>query len=90
MLSSGMPPIRKAVAALLLSLALLSLAPSDAAASPERSRRPAAALVASSDASLRSHGADDLSPLGLAALIAAGWIPAVVLLARRKRHRSAE
>ncbi len=89
MLSSVMP-IRKALAALLLFSALFCLRPSDASASPGGDKRPAAALVASSDASLSSHGADDLSPLGLAALIAAGWVPALVLLTRRRRQRSAE
>jgi hypothetical protein len=77
-------PIRKALVALLLLSALFFLRPSDASASP------AAALVASSDTSLSSHGADDLSPLGLAALVAAGWVPALVLLTRRRRQRQLE
>ncbi|HWM86315.1 MAG TPA: hypothetical protein VNO33_10770 [Kofleriaceae bacterium] len=46
--------------------------------------------MASSDAHLRSHGADDLSPLGLAALIAAGWVPALVLLTRKRRQQRTE
>jgi len=84
-----MPPIRKALAAL-LPIALFCLISSQAAADPERDSRPAAALVASSDAHLRSHGADDLSPLGLAALIAAGWVPALVLLTRKRRQQRTE
>jgi hypothetical protein len=80
-------PIRKALAALLLpALLLLCPTPSDAGA-PDRSR-PAAALVASSETHLRSGGADELTPLGLAALVAAGWVPALVLLTRRRRQRS--
>ena len=83
-------PIRKALVALLFLSALFLLRPSDASASPGADRRPAAALVASSDTSLSSHGADDLSPLGLAALVAAGWVPALVLLTRRRRQRQLE
>jgi hypothetical protein len=90
MLAPGMPPIRKALVALLLSSAVLLLCfrPSDAGAAPERGKRPAAALVTSSESGLRPHGSERLSPLGLVALVAAGWVPALVLLTRRRRHRS--
>jgi hypothetical protein len=82
-------PIRKALAALLLPvLVVLCLTPSDAGAAPDRGNRPAAALVASSESHLHSGGADELTPLGLAALVAAGWVPALVLLTRRRRQRS--
>lgn len=87
----GMPPIRKALAALLLSFSvLLCLRPIAAGAAPERGKRPAAALVTSSESSLRPRSSDRLSPLGLVALVAAGWVPALVLLTRRRRHRSFE
>jgi len=85
MLLSGMP-ICRALAALLLLSALVCLLPSAAGASPEGSNRPAAALVASSETHL-SAGATELTPLGLAALVAAGWIPALVLLTRRRRQQ---
>jgi hypothetical protein len=81
-------PIRRALAALLFSTVLFCLIPSDVGAAPERDDRPAAALVASSETRLRSGGADELSTLGLAALVAAGWVPALVLLTRRRRQRS--
>jgi hypothetical protein len=82
-------PIRRALAALLLSVALLSAVPLAASASPKDGERPAAALVASSETHLRTDGARNLSPLGLAALVAAVWVPALVLLTRRRR-RSAD
>ncbi len=80
-------PIRKALAALLLPVALLWLAAPPAAAAPQRGNRPSAALVASSESRLGSEGTDGISPLGLAALVAAGWVPALVLLTRRRRQR---
>jgi hypothetical protein len=85
--------IRKALVALLLSSVLfcLGLAGSSVArANPQRGDRPTAALVASSETALGPRGADNLSPAGLAALIAAVWIPALVLLTRRRRHRAGE
>ncbi|HTE50626.1 MAG TPA: hypothetical protein VK698_07145 [Kofleriaceae bacterium] len=42
--------------------------------------------MASSETHL-SAGATELTPLGLAALVAAGWIPALVLLTRRRRQQ---
>jgi hypothetical protein len=87
----GVMPIRKALAALLFSSLLLCLAPSTLGAAPDRADRPSAALVASSETRLRSGGAaEGFSRLGLAALVAAGWIPALVLLTRKRRQRSAE
>ncbi len=83
--------IRKALAALLFSSFLLCLLPSTLGAAPDRADQPSAALVASSETRLRSDGgANGFSPLGLAALVAAGWIPALVLLTRKRRQRSAD
>jgi hypothetical protein len=86
--------IRKALVALLLSSVLfcLGLAGSPVArANPPRDDRPTAALVTSSESALGARGADHLSTAGLAALIAAVWIPALVLLTRRRRqHRVGE
>ena len=85
-------PIRKALVALLLLSALFCLASAGTAgAAPQRGNRPSAALVASSESRLGPEGTDGISPLGLAALVAAGWVPALVLLARRRRqNRSTE
>lgn len=84
MLVLGMP-IRKALVALLLFTALFCFFPL-AGASPDDGKRPAAALVASSES--RLSGGTELTPLGLAALVAVGWVPAVLLMTRRRRqHR---
>jgi hypothetical protein len=83
-------PIRKALAALLFSALLFCLTPRDLGAAPEGVDQPSAALVASSESRLGSGRADRFSPLGLAAIVAAGWIPAVVLLMRKRRQRSAD
>ena len=83
MLLVGMP-IRKALVALLLLAALFCFFPV-AGASPDDGNRPAAALVASSESRLSAR--TELTPFGLAALVAAGWIPALVLLTRRRRQQ---
>lgn len=83
MLVGGMP-IRKALVALLLFAALFCFFPL-AGASPGDGKRPAAALVRSSDSRLSAR--TELTPLGLAALVAAGWVPALLLLTRRRRQQ---
>jgi len=81
-------PLRKALAALLLpTLFFLCLSAADVVAAPEARDRPSAALVASSESRLRSSSAVELTPLGLAALVAAGWVPALILLTRRRRQQ---
>lgn len=86
MLSDAMP-IRTALAALLLSLLFLVICPGDSRASEEAvsSRRPVAALVqpAPGDRAPAGGGAV-LGPYGLIALVAAGFVPTAVLIARRK------
>jgi len=80
-------PIRTALVALPL-LFLLSLAPRESSAiarESQTSRRPAAALVAPADP--RDSGDDGLSPMGLAALVGIGLVPALVLVSRRRRQR---
>lgn len=83
MLLVGMP-IRKALVALLFLAALYCFLPV-AGASPDDGNRPAGALVASSESRLSAD--TELTPLGLAALVAAGWVPALLLLTRRRRQQ---
>jgi hypothetical protein len=81
-------PIRKALVALLPAALFLCISHSPAGAAPKGGDRPAAALVASSETHFRSGASEELTPLGLAALVAAGWLPALVLLTRRRRQRT--
>jgi hypothetical protein len=83
-------PIRKALLALLL-MSCLFLVPVIATADPSATKagdaQPSAAMVAPADSVQGRFGADDLTPLGLAALVAAGWVPALYLMMRRRQSQ---
>ncbi|HLU65114.1 MAG TPA: hypothetical protein VKZ63_02490 [Kofleriaceae bacterium] len=82
-------PIRTALVALLLCLCIFSLRPRESGASREAGEpvtRPAAALVAppGDDKGRAAGDRSALGPYGLAALVAAGFVPVVVLIGRRR------
>ena len=88
----GAMPIRTALVALLLCSTLFILRPRDSDASGVETepgtRPPAAALVTPGD----RDGSREASPLGPAALLllaAAGFVPAFVLMARRRSRTRA-
>jgi hypothetical protein len=87
--SREMPiPIRTALGALLLTFALLVLEPHrPASASPGHQSSTAALVVPAPPGGPTSE--PRFSPLGLAAMVAFGWLPAVVLLTRKRRRRTA-
>lgn len=81
-------PIRAALAALplLVLLFLFTGAPAAHASGSETRRTPAAALVTPASDVSADDGPGVLSGPGLAVLVAACFIPALVLLTRRKQR----
>ena len=81
-------PIRAALAALplLVTLFLFSGAPAAHASRSEATRQPAAALVVPAARDVSADDAPGLSGAGLAFLVAAGFLPAIVLLSRKKQR----